>query len=107
MDIMKAIVVIDIPERCSDCPMANSGTSPSDDWNCTVTWVPRNGYMCRKKIKLEDIDTIQSWCPLKTIPNKLDWKVGYVRDKNTCEIFNKNYVDGYNECIDEILGDTE
>ena len=44
---------------------------------------------------------------VEPIPDKLDWRIGYVKDKNTCEIFNKNYVDGYNKCIDEILREEE
>ena len=67
---MKAILVIDMPNMCSNCCLSNSGISPNDDWNCSVVLTAKNGYMCRKKIKLEDIDSIQSWCPLKPIPNE-------------------------------------
>ena len=90
---MKAVITIDMPDMCSNCPLADSGTSPSDDWNCTVTWTPRNGYMCRKKIKLEDIDSIQSWCPLRPLPQK----------NKGC----LNYADGWNDCLKEILGEED
>ena len=44
------------------------------------------------------------WCPLKSLPQKLDDKLTYKKE-NYYEIFAKNYVGGWNNCIDEILGE--
>ena len=98
----KAIVIVDIPNTCNNCKF------------CIVDysfW----GDICESKCLLTEMNNIVAIgkekidknCPLKPMQNKLDWKVAYVKDKNTYEIFNKNYVDGYNKCIDEILGDEE
>lgn len=47
--------------------------------------------------KLMDGNYYKDKVLLKPIPEKLDWKVGY------CTLYNINYVDGWNNCIDEII----
>ena len=78
----KAILVMDMPEKCDECPCFQIGL-----YNyCSVTG-RRNHSESNKK---------PSNCPLKLIPAKdvcdytWDWELGYKR--------------GWNSCIDRILG---
>ena len=50
--------------------------------------------MCRAR----GINHRPTWCPLKPMPKK--------KTPNGSDIFN-DYVRGWNECVDEILGETE
>ena len=77
---MKAILVLDdMPENCFKCKL--------QDWaNCRIVKCCHTG------------DTRPDWCPLKPMPEKAnhpDWCDG------------GRYDNGYNACIDEILGDKE
>ena len=79
---MKAILVIDMPENCRECPVQSCGFCQAKDGG---------KFICDIKIKPD-------WCPLKPMPqraNHPDWCDGGRYDK------------GYNACIDEILGDKE
>lgn len=106
---MKAILVIDIPKECCECNLSNAGTSPSDNWCCSGLTVKTKTiygeYDTRRIIKLEDIHKVQDWCPLKPMPTK---KIA-VFDPNCCDIEEEikiiHEIDGYNRCIDEILGE--
>ena len=87
---MKAILVIDMPEKCIYCPVYdNDGI-----------------YPC-KAIDIEETEdynelTIPSWCPLKPMPEKKEIK--------EVPIYLNDLLDfdrGWNACIDEILGEEE
>ena len=84
---MKAILVLDIPENCFKCKL--------QDWaNCRIVKGCHTG------------DTRPDWCPLKPMPDKAE-----VSDCDelcdTDDWYDSGYADGYNACIDEILGDKE
>ena len=78
---MKAILVLEMPDSCRECPLELSK------------------YQCAVNSEIMKDNTIrQDWCPLKPMPqraNHPDWCDGGRYDK------------GYNACIDEILGDKE
>ena len=83
----KAILVIDMPDRCWDCPVhasyAESSFSSREFW-CTV--------------KGEDVNpkTKPDWCPLQPAPEEqLIW---YGDDS-------QDWDKGYNACLHEILGE--
>ena len=81
---MKAILVIDMPKGCCECNCAIDlchGTIPSQEW-----------YNKRP-----------SWCPLKPIPEKKEIK-NIFQYRGLAEQYRK---EGWNECIEEILGETE
>lgn len=77
---MKAILVIDMPNECIECP-------------CFYDYL-----YCKANMKADVLDDERpSNCPLKPMPQKkeIDWS----------DSFGKyNYKKGYNKCIDEILG---
>ena len=78
---MKAILVIDMPMRCAECPLLTSFDE------CQAL---------KKPVPVEN--NLAYWdCPLKPMPQKHELK-------GTCpeEVL---YDVGFNVCIDEILGD--
>ena len=82
---MKAILVIDeMPTRCLGCPCYYE-----DKGRCQNTWE-----------SVEDDLARPSWCPLKPLPDKIDQ--GY-----PCDTYDEGYGDGWDACIDEILGEQE
>ena len=84
---MKAILVIDMPKNCIDCPCHFAGMSTVV---CGVN---------KKKLMSDDIETYKpDWCPLKPMPSKKP------HTEDVLEVFINT---GYNACIDEILGDKE
>ena len=91
---MDAILVLDkMPESCSQCEIFNFS-----DLTCLGC-----------KVNFKDVGKVQSWCPLKPLPqkNKYDVEkyatVDYENNVNLGHYLNK----GWNDCIDEILGENE
>lgn len=86
---MKAILVIDMPKNCKECAIKYRSEI--------------NGYWCFNLRNDEYASSVlpvnecrrDERCPLKPLPEKMAW--GHSIE----------YVDGYNACIDEILGETE
>ena len=80
---MKAILVIDLPKNCAECKLMflqgiGEGICNAVDW-----------------------EERPSWCPLRPLPQKKWHEEGR---ENECEEWMKN---GWNECIDAIIGETE
>ena len=86
----KAILIIDMPSCCKDCPLCVSEELfPSfDEYSCIVENVA------------VDVYDKPDWCPLKTMPEKYDI------DKSKCSdpFYEFEFEYEYNQCIDEILG---
>lgn len=84
----KAILVIDMPNCCDECfALEDNGDYPM----CLITQEQR-GYTFRTR------ESKMDKCPLRPIPEKFNMDVPHDRDYD-CE-----YEQGYNACIDEILG---
>lgn len=83
----KAILIIDMPESCKECDFCYY----SDER------VPS----CQLKLQaivMESVQAKPSWCPLKPMPEKsLTGLSDYYQWGD--------WEDGYNQCIDEILGE--
>ena len=85
----KCILVMDMPTLCHKCPLCTF----HNVWYCEAV-NKKIPYMTEKP----------SWCPLKEVPQKKRFDVlcsNEVGDKIKDLLFTK----GYNDCIDEILGD--
>lgn len=74
---MKAILVIDMHENCSEC------------------LCEQNGICLAKNNAVESIDR-PSWCPLKPMP---EFKWHEEGKENECEEWYKN---GWNACLEEL-----
>lgn len=82
----KAILVIDMPSSCSECPCC---------------YIPRCEVL-EKPLKTSEIyECKPDWCPLRELPEKNTKKYsdGYK--------YGKGYQNGYNACIDELKGEEE
>lgn len=98
----KAILVMDMPETCENCPALFSGRF------CKVKEPPNisvDSFLEKKK---------PDWCPLREIPEKkgsFNEEMQKAIENGTFEgeepgeyAFLAGTVTGYNSCIDEILG---
>lgn len=83
----KAVLIMDMPERCADCPLRNS-------------LYAKNSYACCH-LTLKDIsktdyyDKKPDWCPLRELPEKSD-------HPEHCD--NGRFDAGWNGCLDAIEG---
>ena len=78
---MKAILVIDMPNSCEDCHLRFSGEP--NEW----CWVLKHG--------LDGINERPSWCPLKPMPDRMDYVHG-------ADINVNMFANGWNSCLNEI-----
>jgi len=74
----KAILVIDMPDSCKNCM-------------CYVLGAKAN-FCERTRFAIFDNTTKPDWCPLKSVPDKVD-------------VFMDEWAYGYNACLKEILGE--
>ena len=90
---MKAILVLnEMPKNCLECPLGKNMNIAIE----TCIQCPLG-----KCVIDEEVMTRPDWCPLKELPDKItSWK-----GKSTN--YQQGHRDGYNACIDEILGDKE
>lgn len=85
---VKAILLVDMPKSCGDCDyMADDGYCWIADTECNISWKYKR----------------PAWCPIKPLPEKKDIK-SILQYRGLAEQYRK---EGWNECIDEILGETE
>lgn len=82
---MKVILVIDMPHYCHDCICA--------DWDQCLCKASNREIYSQEYMN----GGRQTWCPLKPMPKKYEL---------TTEKGNR-YAVGWNDCIDEILGEEE
>ena len=90
---MKAILVLEMPSKCSDCQFYYQTHDENVDYvsKCEVL----------NDMTIDGFIDKYSGCPLKPIPSKKP-TIGKESDN---DILCMNA--GYNSCIDEILGDKE
>ena len=86
----KAVLVMDMPENCKDCIMSIQSQEK------------HTGQFCLRCIYTPTIMIDKSgektdWCPLRPLPEKKE-KYSLMGDNSA------GRVDGFNDCIDEILG---
>lgn len=84
----KAVLVMDMPERCADCPLRSSEKT---SYVCC--------YLTLKNISSTDYyDKKPDWCPLQELPEKIpESKSGYEKVTTSVKRI------GWNECLDAIL----
>ena len=85
----KAILVMDMPTDCEDCPLFKDGDKGERE--CKAT---------RKGTEYDYYKTRPSWCPLREVPQK---------QVNNCldNTYQRGAKDGWNFCISEILKGSE
>lgn len=82
----KALLVMDMPESCEKCPLCDFG-----DYTCGAFEIFGKKYTYEVPG-----DGVADWCPLKPVPEKKNfWSEGY----------GGKFSEGWNACIDKILGE--
>ena len=84
----KAVLVMDMPDSCPDCPCSFfERSNPKLNLICGATG--------------EDANNVDKpdWCPLRELPKKMPTYL--------CINDEKGYCEGYNDCIDTITGESE
>lgn len=93
----KAVLVMDMPENCIDCIFCRE-ISECTEACCEIEFESEDDSLCRM------IDNYcqekPDWCPLRHVPDKKE-KYSLMGDNS------EGYVDGWNACIDDILGGAE
>ncbi len=84
----KAILVIDMPETCTRCNLCY------DNYGCSY-FCSATGNEIKESIMNQ---SVQDWCPLKPAPNSCVYS-GHPFDQ-----YGNGFADGYNTCLEEILG---
>lgn len=80
---MKAVLVIDMPTECIECPFCRVFADDKlTETHCT--WIAKTNE--------DGVNTRAEWCPLKSLPQK----------KNTDFHPNIVYANGWNDCLKEI-----
>lgn len=93
---MKAILILDnIPESCSQCEIFDFS-----DLTCLGC-----------KVNFKDIGKVQSWCPVKPMPERFTDYVQCEDENDEYEVYKEISENGerrgWNMCIDEIMKGVE
>lgn len=90
----KAILVMDMPKSCERCRLHSFWGNDLD-------------VLCKMEGKAQSFEDAckgrPSWCPVREVPEKKEAQKINPYEMNKIE-YNKGYRQGYNKCIDEILG---
>lgn len=93
----KSILVIDTPSCCGGCPCCKK---QEDNWG-DIAWA--ECYNGKSVYDYYDVGR-PDWCPLKPLPQRKMPKFGEAYPQSMVLI---DRWKGYDECLDDILGDTE
>lgn len=93
---MKAILVIDMPNNCYDCQYCRFDARKYNFRGCILADTDvQDGTIdiCKE---------IHSCCPLKPMPEKLQFQEPFNDDYTVSWASRLGFVDGWNACIEEI-----
>ena len=87
---MKAILVVDMPSSCSRC----------------IIFDDNQLLCCGSKVNYKESQAMRaSTCPLKPLPEKKHNNGGYRVIDGTEWFYDSENDDGWNDCIDKLLGE--
>ena len=93
---MKSILIFDTPTRCYDCPLYTS-IDDADEYGFCDDRNILGQEEAQEKIRFDEKPT---WCPLRPLP-----EIKYISLNNTHD--DLMFQMGWNDCLDEIVGETE
>lgn len=88
----KAVLVLDMPKNCAECNQCQYDNEDGE-YSC----IPDDfaHYLSSNYVN-HSCESRPDWCPLKPMPEKKEYD-GLME-------FDDIFADGYNACIDELLG---
>ena len=93
----KAILVMNEPTYCVNCPLLRTSRMPNT-WVCGLPHNNGNVDIVFEPVDI-DSDTKPDWCPLKPAPRMRFTYIGH-DDEATA-----NYNRGWNDCLEKIKGE--
>lgn len=90
----KSMLIMDMPESCAKCRLSENGKICKYGNRLIIDIVEKGGILTQEYIGLS---AKPDWCPLLEVPEKNN-------DHQYKDEYMTGYRDGYNVCIDEILG---
>ena len=91
---MKAVLAIDMPNRCSECPLCSKDENYWGDIVSAECQMQYKGYLTLNEMEKP------YWCPLRQLPS---FKAVDLNDTRDVVMF----CHGWNTCLAEITGETE
>jgi len=82
----KSVLVVDTPSDCEECSLRYWGIA---GWSC----------ICTRRLLEGPITEREEWCPLRPLPQK--------RINKDCLVIHEIWNEGWNDCLEEITGETE
>lgn len=98
----KGIIIVNYPETCAECYFCKPdiwARHPQQDnrYNCLLE---------NCEIEVDIHEEKESYCDIREIPKKIP-KREYTQYSKEYASYCRAYDDGYNDCIDELLGGEE
>ena len=87
----KSVLILDTPKMCDDCLFYRCAYDENDDYLDVCMALRETIDDCYEKR--------YDGCPLKEVPKKKEGEVYFLEDAG--------FQNGWNECLDEILGEKE
>lgn len=101
---MKAVLVIDMPKCCAECPLM-LWDAESEYYGACCPTLKEVNCVAESYKENENKGTKPNWCPLKSLP--LEQKVRDSILPESVQGFNEGWKYGWNACIDAIEGKYE
>ena len=104
------VIVFDKPNACWECMLCGRGVK--ERFCIARIYEQGNANDC----DIKDVNKVESWCPLKPIPNYLPTPYlfrqmqiadGLQNEDGSVPVYTEDYQKGWNDCLDELLGETD
>ena len=100
----KAILVIDMPENCSECILCNGKMNHFRNeyrYFCSKVFDTGNGDAVQYFVDPEN--TKPDWCPLTSFPSRINLRQYTEASLNMESILAYQYSQGWNDCLSDIV----
>lgn len=94
----KAVLVMDMPDRCKDCDFYDNNIHLEKICHAKVENSEKCGLYYRE---IENHAVKPDWCPLRPVPEKVTEPID---EEDIGKDYSEGTMDGWNACIDAIGG---
>lgn len=89
----KGIIVMDMPEKCKDCPFSSNRIG--SDHYCYILESIGECDAFSYSISIDEYYSKPDWCPIRPLPER-------ACHEDYCD--NGRYDKGWNDCLNEVFG---